>query len=90
MKEASLALVALVTALLCFPAFSQHASGGGEHSTNQTTLEEGFVITKVDSKPKGKAYKLDNNTAILTALEDQQVQKWRIYCPETLSKKTSS
>ena len=88
MKVARLALVALVTALLCFPEFSQHASGSGEEGTNQTTLEEGFVITTVDSKPKGKSIKLQVNNATLTPLNDQQVQKWRIYCPETVSNET--
>ena len=88
MEATRLALVALVTALLCFPAFSQYASGSGEESTNQTTLQEGFVITQVDSKPKGKAYRLDDNTAILLPLQGQQVQKWRIYCPETLDNET--
>ena len=90
MEAARLALVALVTALLCFPALSQYASGSGDESTNQTTLEEGFVITKVDTKPKGKAYKLNDNTAILTPLEaeDQRVQKWRISCPQTYSNET--
>ena len=86
MESARLALLALVTALLFSPAFSQHASDKGEDSTNQTPVEEGFNITKVDSKPKGKAIKLDyDNRGSLLPLEEQQVQKWRIYCPETSS-----
>ena len=85
METARLALVALVTALLLFPAFSLPASGGGEDSTNQTTEEEGFNITWVDSKPQGKAIQLDyQNVGWLFPSGRQQVQKWRISCPETL------
>ena len=85
MEATRLALVALATALLLFPAFSQSAPASGEDSTNQTTVEEGFNITKVGSKPLGKAHKLNGNHAILTPLEDQEVQKWRISCPLTKS-----
>ena len=88
MEAAKIALAALViTASLCFvPVFSQYQSGSGdEQSTNQTWSEEGFNITKVDSKPKGKAFKLDANSATLVPLVDQEVQKWRLSCPETLS-----
>ena len=69
MEVARLALVALVTALLCFPTCSQYASGSGEESSNQTTLEEGFVITNVDSKLRGKEYKLDANIAVVIPLQ---------------------
>ena len=85
MERARLALVALVTALLFFPAFSQPAPGSEGDSTNQTTKEEGFNITRVDYKPQGKAIQLNyDNRGWLSPLERQQVQKWRISCPETL------
>ena len=87
-----MALVALATTLLCLSTLSEstygapssgYGSGSGNTSTNQSMLEEGFAITVVDSKPKGKAIKLDDqNNATLTPLK---VQKWRIACPETLS-----
>ena len=61
-------------------------SGSGDDSTNHqpTQQQEGLVVTMADSKPKGKVIKLyDDNNGTLTPLKDQQVQKWRIACPET-------
>ena len=77
MELGKLALIALLASLLFSSAVSNSTpeSGSGE---------EGFVITKVDSKPKGKAIKLkSDNNGTLTPLENQEVQKWRIACPET-------
>lgn len=101
MEVTRLALVALATTLLCFSAVLESTSGApssirvvreldsgsGDESTSQPTQEEGFVITTADSRPIGKPIKLSNNNATLIPVKDevQEVQKWRISCPETRS-----